>query len=116
MTLALAGRVLVMFSFQGQMSTWKTPATLLAPGSADALTGATPLGALKNGILELSNQYADKLEFQERLRSIGGSLDFLAAKNYPVSGFDSQLTAWINNVFGTHLQKGYIDLFFGNVA
>ncbi|HEQ72150.1 MAG TPA: electron transporter RnfD [Spirochaetia bacterium] len=110
---ALAGRVFVMFSFQGPMSTWTLPRTLVH--GADAVTGASPLGAVKSGLLELSNQFLDKTEFQQKIASIGGSLEFLAGKQYPVTGFDTQVTGWLNQTFGLKLHTGYVDLFFGNV-
>jgi len=65
---ALAGRVFVFFSWTGHMTHW----TLPHPGSVDAITGPTPLGSLKAGLLTMSG-------------SIHGPLDLLAAEGVPVS-------------------------------
>jgi electron transport complex protein RnfD len=125
---ALAGRVFVMFSFPKAMNSWQLPWTLL-PGlsgndavnastaaSVDAITGATPLGAIKTGIAGLAAQYPDSAGLKAGLHAIGGPMQMLAGSNYPVTGFDTQVTGWINGTFGVQLTPGYVDLFFGNVA
>jgi len=68
---ALAGRVFVFFSWTGGMTHW----TLPHPGSADAITGPTPLGSLKAGLITMSD-------------TINGPMDLLAAEGVPVSYMD----------------------------
>jgi electron transport complex protein RnfD len=46
---ALVGRVFMLISFPSQMTTWPTPAGF-ATGYIDAVTGATPLAIIKEGI------------------------------------------------------------------
>lgn len=46
---ALVGRVFMLISFPVQMTTWPVPAAKAFSFSADAVTGATPLGILKEG-------------------------------------------------------------------
>ena len=46
---ALAGRVFMLISFPSQMTTWPVPAGF-ATGYFDAVTGATPLALIKEGI------------------------------------------------------------------
>ncbi len=68
---ALAGRVFVFFSWTGGMTHW----TLPHPGSIDAVTGPTPLGSLKAGLVSMSG-------------SISGPMDLLSAEGVPVSYMD----------------------------
>ncbi len=49
---ALVGRVFVMHSWLGRMTTWAPPRTVLYEG-VDALTYATPLGAAKESVVSL---------------------------------------------------------------
>jgi Na+-translocating ferredoxin:NAD+ oxidoreductase subunit D len=49
---ALVGRVFVMHSWLGRMTTWSPPRTALYEG-VDALTYATPLGAAKEAVVSL---------------------------------------------------------------
>ncbi len=44
---ALVGRVFLLISFPVQMTSWPVPKPLFAQGLTDAITGPTPLGALK---------------------------------------------------------------------
>ena len=46
---AIVGRVFLLVSFPTYMTTWSTPKGLFG---ADAVTGATPLGAIKEGLLQ----------------------------------------------------------------
>jgi len=46
---ALVGRVFLLVSFPSQMTTWSKPAGLFG---VDAVSGATPLGAIKEGLLK----------------------------------------------------------------
>jgi len=101
---ALAGRVFAMFSWTGPMTTWLAPKTW---GLADAVTGASPLGSVKAGLLDLQSGTA------------AGPAAFLASKGYPVTALDTAVTGWLNgHIFepiGTTLSNGYIDLFAGNI-
>ncbi len=45
---ALVGRVFLLISFPVQMTSWPVPKPLFAKGLTDAITGPTPLGALKD--------------------------------------------------------------------
>lgn len=53
---ALAGRVFVMFSWTKPMTVWKLP------GAVDGATGATPLGAVKSGLLGYKGNAAGPME------------------------------------------------------
>ena len=68
---ALAGRVFVFFSWTKGMTTWTLPMT----HGADAVTGPTPLGSVKTGLMAISD-------------TIHGPLDLLAAEGVPVSYMD----------------------------
>ncbi len=100
---ALAGRVFVMFSWTGPMTTWLVPRTR---GIADAVTGASPLGFLKTGLMTFSGK-------------VSGPLDFMARKGYPFTSSDLKVTEWLNehvlSLWGGHMQNGYVDLFLGNI-
>ena len=94
---ALVGRVFLLISFPVQMTSWPVPKPLFAQGLTDAITGPTPLGALKeelkkgdtvqqimdNGVTFLENgkqviyhipSYMDSL-----LGDMGGSLGEISA-------------------------------------
>ncbi len=47
---ALVARVFLLISFPVQMTTWPVPAPIFASGITDVVTGATPLGILKEGL------------------------------------------------------------------
>ncbi|MFO8063536.1 MAG: RnfABCDGE type electron transport complex subunit D [Spirochaetota bacterium] len=100
---ALAGRVFVFFSWTGHMTTWKMPATL---PQADAASGATVLGAVKSGVLETGG-------------AVGNPNRYLARIDYPRSGLDSGVTAWLNDTvlapLGINMPAGYVDPFVGNI-
>ncbi|QEN07977.1 RnfABCDGE type electron transport complex subunit D [Oceanispirochaeta crateris] len=68
---ALAGRVFVFFSWTSGMTRW----TLPHPGSADVITGPTPLGSIKSGLMTMAD-------------TITGPMDLLAAEGVPVSYMD----------------------------
>jgi electron transport complex protein RnfD len=95
---ALAGRVFVMFSWTGPMTTWLVPRT----AAADAVTGPSPLGFLKSGLLDFQGQAA-------------GPLQFLADRGYSFSRLDAAVTGWLNQALGLSLPQGYLDLFLGNI-
>jgi electron transport complex protein RnfD len=109
---ALAGRVFVLFSFSGPMSTWLMPHTL-----PDAVSSATPLGAVKSGLQGVAVTFSNSAEaLAQKLHELKGPMHFLATKGYPVSGFDQSLTDWLNSTFGLSIHKGYFDLFVGNMG
>ncbi len=68
---ALAGRVFVFFSWTKGMTTWTLPMT----HGADAVTGPTPLGSIKTGLMAIND-------------TIRGPLDLLAAEGVPVTYMD----------------------------
>jgi len=68
---ALAGRIFVFFSWTSGMTRW----TLPRMAGADTVTGPTPLGSVKSGLLSMSD-------------SIKGPLDLLAAEGVPVTYMD----------------------------
>ncbi|NLJ06316.1 MAG: RnfABCDGE type electron transport complex subunit D, partial [Sphingobacteriales bacterium] len=47
---ALVGRVFLLIAFPVQMTSWPKPHALFSDGVVDAITGATPLGILKEGL------------------------------------------------------------------
>ena len=69
---ALAGRVFVFMSWTGGMTTWTLPGRLGSTGSLDAVTGPTPLGSLKTGLLN-------------GVDGIHGPLQLLAGEGVPVT-------------------------------
>jgi len=71
---ALVGRVFMLISFPVQMTTWPVPAAKAFSFSADAVTGATPLGMLKEGGAEALPQVWDML-----IGHMGGSLGEVSA-------------------------------------
>jgi electron transport complex protein RnfD len=98
---ALAGRVFAYFSWTRVMTNWSLPGVLRA---ADAVTSATPLGFLKNGMAANAGVY-------------GSPMEYLRANGYPRSFFDGALTDWLNarilEPLGISLPQGYVDFFFG---
>jgi len=79
---ALVGRVFMLISFPVQMTSWPVPAGLKT-GYADAITGATPLAIIKEGIKngESISQLMEKVPttIQMFLGNIGGSMGEVAA-------------------------------------
>lgn len=77
---ALVGRVFLLVSFPVLMTSWNTTGGLFA---VDAFSGATPLGAVKEGLangLTLSQITADDFTFsQEFFFNVGGSAGELSA-------------------------------------
>ena len=65
---ALVGRVFLLISFPAAMTTWPIPAPLTFDGSVDALTAATPLAYIKEGI------FTNFTELDLFLGNNGGSL------------------------------------------
>ena len=96
---ALAGRVFVFFSWTSQMTTWTMPRMLKA---ADTVSGATPLGFLKTGLIDFNG-------------TVSGPAQFLTQQGYPQTPMDGKVIDWINGTSGTHLSGGYYDLFMGNI-
>ena len=65
---ALVGRVFLLISFPAAMTTWPIPAALSFDSSVDALTAATPLAYIKEGI------FTNFTELDLFLGNNGGSL------------------------------------------
>ncbi len=100
---ALAGRVFVMFSWTSPMTTWLVPRTR---GVTDAVTGASPLGFVKTGLLTFNGHVTGPMEFMK----VGG---------YQFTNTDIAVTSWLNqhifSLWGGSMPNGYVDLFLGNV-
>jgi electron transport complex protein RnfD len=79
---ALAGRVFLLISFPVQMTSWPMP-TGFSTGYADAVTGATPLGIVKEGLKngEAIGGLMDKIpsHMQMFYGQMGGSMGEIAA-------------------------------------
>jgi len=79
---ALVGRVFMLISFPVQMTSWPIPAGL-STGYTDAITGATPLAIIKEGLKngESISQLMEKVPttMQMFLGKIGGSIGEVAA-------------------------------------
>ncbi|MDC7224136.1 MAG: RnfABCDGE type electron transport complex subunit D [Spirochaetales bacterium] len=69
---ALAGRVFVFMSWTGGMTRWTLPGRLGRSGALDAVTGPTPLGSLKTGLMN-------------GVDGISGPLQLLAGEGVPVT-------------------------------
>ncbi len=100
---ALAGRVFVMFSWTGPMTTWLVPRTR---GVTDAVTGASPLGFIKTGLLTFKGH-------------VSGPMEFMKVNGYPFTHSDIVVTSWLNqhifSLWGGKMPNGYVDLFLGNI-
>lgn len=79
---ALVGRVFMLISFPVQMTSWPVPGGL-STGYTDAITGATPLAIIKEGLKngESISQLMEKVPtaMQMFLGNIGGSIGEVAA-------------------------------------
>jgi Na+-translocating ferredoxin:NAD+ oxidoreductase subunit D len=79
---ALVGRVFMLISFPVQMTSWPVPKGF-GTGYMDAVTGATPLAVIKEGLKngESLNQLMEKIpsSFQMFLGKMGGSMGEVAA-------------------------------------
>ena len=79
---ALAGRVFMLISFPSQMTTWPVPAGF-STGYYDAITGATPLALIKEGIKngEPISQLMEKIPSTAELilGKMGGSMGEVSA-------------------------------------
>jgi electron transport complex protein RnfD len=79
---ALVGRVFMLISFPVQMTSWPVPAGLKT-GYTDAITGATPLAVIKEGILngESLSRLMEKVPgtLNMFLGNMGGSIGEVAA-------------------------------------
>jgi electron transport complex protein RnfD len=79
---ALVGRVFMLISFPVQMTSWPVPAGITS-GYTDAITGATPLAILKEGIKngESLSQLMEKVPttIQMLIGKMGGSIGEVAA-------------------------------------
>jgi electron transport complex protein RnfD len=90
---ALAGRVFLIFSWTGFMTTWKTPLTW----RSDAVTSATVLGFVKSGLIDYQG-------------AIRGPVEFLASKGYPLPSLPAFLAP-----LGRLFPGRYGALFLGNI-
>jgi electron transport complex protein RnfD len=81
---ALVGRVFLLISFPAQMTNWTRPAGFVG-GNLDAITGSTPLGAVKEHLgqdgatLTSMPEYMDMNYFDTLFYNIGGSAGELSA-------------------------------------
>lgn len=81
---ALVGRVFLLISFPAQMTNWTRPEGFVG-GNLDAMTGATPLGAVKEHLgtegasLTCMTEYADMNYFDMLFYNIGGSAGEISA-------------------------------------
>jgi electron transport complex protein RnfD len=79
---ALVGRVFMLISFPVQMTSWPVPSGF-ATGYADAITGATPLAVIKEGLKngESLSQLMEKIPsaFDMFVGKMGGSIGEVAA-------------------------------------
>jgi len=81
---ALVGRVFLLISFPAQMTNWTRPEGFVG-GNLDAMTGATPLGAVKEHLgtegasLTGMTEYADMNYFDMLFYNIGGSAGEISA-------------------------------------
>jgi electron transport complex protein RnfD len=79
---ALVGRVFMLISFPVQMTSWPVPAGI-SSGYTDAITGATPLAVIKEGIKngESLSQLMEKVPttVQMLIGKMGGSIGEVAA-------------------------------------
>ena len=100
---ALAGRVVVFFSWTAHMTNWRPPGTI---NPADAVSGATVLGTVKSALFQYSG---DAL----------GPMQMLREAAYPRTAFDVRITDAINGVLdriSASIPGGYVDMFVGNIA
>lgn len=84
---ALVARVFLLISFPVQMTTWPKPRAFLL-NTADTVTGATPLGALKTAIFEHGSiDIVGKLNLMDPFfGNIGGSLGEISALALIIGG------------------------------
>lgn len=98
---ALAGRVFVFFSWTKSMTLW----TLPSRWGVDQVTGATPLGSLKTGLMNMA-------------QDINGPLELLASQGVPVSYkelFLGQTAGCIGEVSALLLLAGALFLFIRKI-
>ncbi|MDZ7741810.1 MAG: RnfABCDGE type electron transport complex subunit D [Bacteroidota bacterium] len=80
---ALVGRVFLLISFPVQMTSWPIPKPIMEGGLTDAVTGPTPLGFIKEGLMmgkkvpELMDQVPSYM--QTMVGDMGGSLGEVSA-------------------------------------
>lgn len=87
---ALVGRIFLLISFPVDMTTWPVPKPLFAGGLTDAITGPTPLGALK-----------------EELKKEGANIQDI---------FANGITYFENGKEVTYYLPDYIDQLMGNMG
>ncbi|MBI9103455.1 MAG: RnfABCDGE type electron transport complex subunit D [Spirochaetales bacterium] len=97
---ALAGRVFVFFSWTGGMTKWTLPNTVT--GGIDGVSGASPLGHIKAGILDFSGRASS-------------SIDFLNQTGYESSRMGQVVSGWFETNLGWSTDPISWDLFLGNI-
>jgi len=95
---ALAGRAFVFFSWTGGMTRWTLTRQLA--GGADMVTGASPLGAVKTGIMDFTGHAS-------------GSIDFLNQAGYKATEISGGIAGWFSQTLGWHTEPLSWDLFLG---
>ncbi len=95
---ALAGRAFVFFSWTSGMNAWKVPSSWAA---ADSVSSATPLGAVKTGLMDVAGEG-------------GSSLGYLGDIGYSFSAMGEAVSSWFNSA-GIAVSPYHADLFFGNI-
>ena len=130
---AIAGRVFAFLSYSGHMMTWKMPsfpwnrsfftnvvnvnstsASISASdiASYDSVTGATPLGMIKDGVGSLT-------ELQSDGSIISGPVDLIhkmvGDTGYHISGVDIKITNWFNSLLNIDFKAGFFDPLLGLV-
>lgn len=77
---ALVARVFLLISFPLQMTTWPVPKPLFSSRTIDAVTGATPLGAVKEQVMMQGSYSIDQSAYLNAFwGNIGGSLGEISA-------------------------------------
>lgn len=126
---AIAGRVFAFLSWSKPMMTWKMPAfpwqrkffsdtvtaasTFDAEGiSYDAVSGATPLGMLKEGAASLTDLQSAGAVIEGPLQMIR---EMIGTTGYHISALDYRLTEWWNSLWGSAMEAGAFDPFIGLV-
>ncbi len=85
---ALVARVFLLISFPVQMTTWAAPRAFFFQQGTDAVSSATPLGALKNAVFEHGSlESAPGISLMDPfLGNVGGSLGEISALALIIGG------------------------------
>lgn len=77
---ALVARVFLLISFPLQMTTWPSPRPLFGEKITDAITGATPLGAVKEQVLQTGTYHLQHASYLDLfVGKMGGCLGEISA-------------------------------------